>query len=121
MFETEFERTKPDVILGLGQHPRARKIRNERVARDAQGEDARTPKPISGDGDLRMSLEIPEHELLTTTYNAGAYVCNFSMYVAEEYMRKKGGQAAFLHIPRKIDLEQATQYLEELLLRLSKL
>ena len=30
MFETIFETVQPDVILGLGQHPRARKLRIER-------------------------------------------------------------------------------------------
>ena len=30
MFENTFETVRPDVILGLGQHPRARKLRIER-------------------------------------------------------------------------------------------
>ena len=30
MFENTFETVQPDVILGLGQHPRARKLRIER-------------------------------------------------------------------------------------------
>jgi pyrrolidone-carboxylate peptidase len=116
MFLRTFRETDPDVILGLGQHPLARKIRVERRARDARSD--RNGKPIEGTGSRRMSLTLPKHKLSTTTYDAGDYVCNFSMWAAEEYARSTGKRAAFLHLPRRLEVSVGVEYLTWLLAEL---
>jgi pyrrolidone-carboxylate peptidase len=118
MFETEFRRVKPDLIIGMGQHPRARKIRVERKAHDRRSEDGISGQPIDGTGDRMMSLMLPAHILATPAYDAGEYVCNFSMFTAESYAQQSGVKAAFLHIPRQLKVEVGVRYLTQLLKRL---
>lgn len=72
MFETIFETVQPDVILGLGQHPRARKLRIER----------RTHKRDHPAQTRFVNLSLPHTSETTVTYDAGNYVCNYSMWVS---------------------------------------
>jgi pyrrolidone-carboxylate peptidase len=110
-----FARVKPDIILGLGQHPRARKIRVERRARDARSTDGKSSIPIAGTGDMPMSLSLPQHVALTRTYDAGDYVCNFSMWLAETYARANSAKAGFLHVPRQRSVPEAVEVVKQLL------
>lgn len=89
MFERVLERVRPGVVIGTGQHPRARKLRLERVARE----------PGGGKGRRRVSLALPQTAGTTTTYDAGDYVCNFSMWVVQAWCAKRGARFAFIHVP----------------------
>lgn len=112
MFEKRFREANPDIILGLGQHPRARKIRIERRAKDTRSDNN---EAIEGTGDRTMSLRVPHHPMSTTTYDAGDYVCNFSMWAAETYAQDNGKSAAFLHLPRRLEVAEGVRYLTWLL------
>lgn len=106
MFLREVRKLTPDVVIGMGQHPRARKIRIERTALNRRKNSrAEVPEKIDPEGPnkLHVSLKIPPGPGLRITYNAGDYVCNFSMYVLGRYCAEKNIRYAFLHVPMKID------------------
>jgi hypothetical protein len=52
------------------------------------------------------------------SYNAGDYVCNFSMYVILDYARRHTGEIAqlgFVHIPHRYDPKKATRFVRKVL------
>ena len=106
MFLREIRENAPDVVIGMGQHPRARKIRIERTAvnrrRNSRDDVAEKIDP-DGPDKLHVCLKIPAGPGLRITYNAGDYVCNFSMYVLGRYCVERNIRYGFLHVPMKMD------------------
>lgn len=98
MFERTLERIQPEVVIGMGQHPRARKLRIERMAR-------------SGRSVRAVSLGLPRTADTTVTYDAGRYVCNFSMWVVQGWCAKNDARFAFLHVPRRWPPRRLAAYL----------
>jgi pyrrolidone-carboxylate peptidase len=122
MFEDTFHALRPAWILGLGQHPRARKIRIEGIARNTMWADRLAEaRPIEPGAPLwsKTSLCLPPDELCTHTRDAGSYVCNFSMWVANKWCHAHGVPFGFLHIPRRIEFSDALAYLKSALDSLS--
>ena len=111
---------QPDIILGLGQCSRGSLLRIETEAynrkRSAKKE---RPRPILRSGPLKLTtnlrLDLGPHA--RTSKNAGDYVCNYSMYVIMEFLRRHRRQAClgFVHIPRKYDPKKATTLLAKAL------
>ncbi len=101
MFESKLQQHKPDIIIGLGQHPRARKLRIERKARNLYKTEAGVTARIREIGPefLFANLKLNGVEGTTMTYDAGTYVCNFSMYLMCEFAVKNNVKFAFLHVP----------------------
>ena len=120
MFTDALRRHSPQVILGLGQHARARKIRIERRARNWQKSPDRSgSKIVNSDPEFQyVSLKLPGNERLTTTYDAGSYVCNFSMYVVNAEARKMGAKYAFLHLPRNAESNEVASLIGNMLSKL---
>ncbi len=106
----------PEVILGLGQCSRGRRLRIERRAvnkrRNDRGEKA---KPIVRDGprQLPTSLEFRIGSPARFSRNAGEYVCNYSMYVILDYLKRRREPArfGFIHIPHDYDSRKAKRIL----------
>lgn len=113
MFISTLDKYKPDLIIGLGQHPGARKLRIERKARNLYQADTRKSDKIRNGGAdyLFTNFLLPKAEGTTTTYDAGTYVCNFSMYIMCEYAYKNDVKFAFLHVPISIDKGFLNNYL----------
>ena len=113
MFNETVACIKPDRIIGLGQHPRARKLRIERKAKNLQKSAGKAPVPIIAGGprDCYATLTLPQNELTTVTYDAGTYVCNYSMYLMAQYCHQTGSQSGFVHVPVDYDLRTLRQYL----------
>ena len=115
LFSRTFDTLQPQVIIGLGQHPRARKIRIERRAQNLM---ARTrtqpPRPIDGsEATARFAtLRLPSSAATTITYNAGTYVCNFSMWQMSRWCERHDAKWAFLHIPRDTNIPHTVRYLQ---------
>ena len=103
----------PAVIIGLGQHPRARKLRLEKKAVNLMQGPGGSERKIddSGPAVRRADLVLPENKQTTITYDAGTYVCNYSMYICLEYCEKQAAQFAFMHIPMNYDPRCAAEYL----------
>jgi len=112
MFKRTLLRVKPDRVLGLGQHPRARKLRLERKAINLmkQTDNKLIPIAASGPASLALTLRLPQTALTTVTYDAGAYVCNYSMYLVARYCQQTGAHSGFIHVPRAMDLKLVTAY-----------
>jgi len=118
-FTAALKRYQPEVIIGLGQHPRARKIRIERRARNWRESISSTGKPIeaNGLGYRFVSLKIPATEGTTVTYDAGDYVCNYSMYLMCRESEKMDAKYAFLHVPINVDVQQTIELIATALKR----
>ena len=100
MFETIFETVRPDVILGLGQHPRARRLRIER----------RTHKRNHSAQARFVNLSLPHTSETTVTYDAGNYVCNYSMWVSTAWCLQNDTRFGFLHVPKDYSMKRLEKY-----------
>jgi pyrrolidone-carboxylate peptidase len=119
MFERGFHEVGPDIILGMGQHPRASEIHIERFARNAwASREMNQVLPIEGAAEaslLEMSLALPMFSYGKESVDAGTYVCNYSMYCAESYSRKRGAQAGFIHVPITLPVDSGVKFVEMLI------
>lgn len=107
---------EPDVILGLGQCSRGRKLRIERKAVNQWRNDKRERAwPILRDGprDIASSLKLNIGSQARFSRNAGDYVCNYSMYVVLEYLQRRrlSTRYGFIHVPHDYDPESARRIL----------
>ena len=116
IFLKAVEKHKPDVVLGLGMHPRAKKIRIERRAKNIMRRSAgeRLQKIENSAPTFRfVNLKLKPDSRARITYNAGDYVCNFCMYILSDIAEKKGIRFAFLHIPKDYKIKNAVKFIEE--------
>ena len=108
------ENIKPGIILGLGQYPRGNKIRIERLAKNQQKSKGHLQTSITKNGPAKafVTLELQPDINSRLSYNAGRYVCNYSIYVLLTNATTKDIPLAFLHIPKKVDVNKATEMVE---------
>jgi pyroglutamyl-peptidase len=104
---------RPDVILGLGQCSKGKKLRTESRALNRRRNDkSEKAKPILRGGprqlstNLRLGLGLPAR----SSRNAGDYVCNYSMYVILDYVkgRRPPVRFGFVHIPHDFNTGRAS-------------
>ena len=106
----------PEVILGLGQCSRGRRLRIERRAvnkwRNQKREKAR-PIVRGGPPQIRTNLLFNLGPAARISRNAGDYVCNYSMYVMLDYLKHRGSPTryGFAHVPHDYDLRKALRIL----------
>jgi pyrrolidone-carboxylate peptidase len=117
MFDQTLAEVKPDVIIGLGQHPRARKLRLERKAKNLQRKDDGSIGQIEKNGPPARfaNLTLPMTDLTTITYDAGTYVCNYSMYLMGKYSEKSGARFGFIHVPKDSEVSVNSRYLAQVI------
>ena len=127
IFDVVFDRTvieealkiaAPKFILGLGQTREGAKLRIEQRILNAMAERTLQPVTISADAgestrDIRWKL--PVAEFCEESDNPGTYVCNFSMWIAEEWALSYGAQFAFVHVPRLFDPSVAADYVRSII------
>lgn len=117
MFSDVLDRVNPDFIIGLGQHPRARAVRIERRIRNWMIPHRTPPgRPIERRAPAQslVSLILPKTTGTTVTYDAGTYVCNYSMWYTNKWAVRHGAHSAFLHIPRQANVAVVVRYLRKL-------
>lgn len=117
-FIDEIKKFEPDIVIGMGQHPRARKIRIERRTvnlKSSSKEERPTPISKSGPPHFHTSLKLKKGAGSTVTYDAGKYVCNYSMYVISEYLVERNSGFAFLHVPMNLDVGTGIDFIENVL------
>jgi len=118
-FIDEIKKYNPDVIIGLGQHPRSKKIRIERKAVNLKTHNKKeVPKKISKKGPkyLFVNLKLKKDKNSWISYDAGKYVCNYSMYMISDFFKSKNIKFAFIHLPKDIGLDPAVKNIEKILL-----
>ena len=111
MFMDVFERLNPSHILGLGQTAHGDRLRVERVARNEMAErGGEVVAIVPGASSKTLSWCLPEDERCEVGNDAGQYVCNFSMWAADEWVRQRNGLSAFVHVPAQHDVESAVDF-----------
>ena len=106
----------PDVILGLGQCSKGKKLRIESQALNRRRQDKNEKaKPIvrGGARQLSTNLRLGLGSRARSSSNAGDYVCNFSMYVIQDYLRRRRASTryGFVHVPYDYDPRKAMRIL----------
>jgi len=124
-FVEAIERFQPDIVIGLGQSSRQR-IEVESQAANCRRARAGGPvKDISSSGAARLqtTLELKLGREGKTSMNAGDYVCNFSMYVMLDHIRREGLDIAFgfIHIPHEYDEKKALRLVQKIIRHCSAL
>lgn len=111
-FINVLKRHQPDVVIGLGQCTRNRAEIESRATNRQRAGKKGSVKLIrrSGAEFLPTTLEIKLGPQVGRSVNAGDYVCNYSMYVMLDYIRRNAGEVelTFLHIPHDADPRKAT-------------
>jgi len=102
----------PEVILGLGQCSRGRRLRIERRAVNKRRNDkGKKAKPIirGGPRQLPTNLKLNIGAQMRFSRNAGDYVCNYSMYVILDYLKRRrvSVRFGFIHIPYDFEPRKA--------------
>lgn len=124
-FTAAIDKHQPDVVLGLGQCSRGRLLRVEARAVNARrSRKVEKPRKIlsSGTSKLPTSLRLALGRAARPSRFAGDYVCNFSMYVMLDYLKRKGlaTRYGFVHIPHDYDPKRAARILTGAIERLSQ-
>ena len=106
----------PDIILGLGQCAKGKKLRIESRAVNKRRDDKhKRVKPIvrGGPPRIRTTLRLKVGPAARYSRNAGDYVCNYSMYVTLDYLKRRRLPAryAFVHVPHNYDLRKVLRIL----------
>jgi pyrrolidone-carboxylate peptidase len=133
VFAVRFHRTQfidaikkhdPDIILGLGQCSQGRQLRIETRAVNARRsrKEERVKKIVGGGAaglatDLRLFLG---RSARRSRY-AGDYVCNYSMYVMLDFIKRQEANIryGFVHIPHDYDPRKAVELLNGAIERLA--
>ena len=107
---------KPDVILGLGQCSGGKRLRIETRAVNRRRKDKRTkstPITLGGKRNLLTNLKLDRGGEARSSGDAGDYVCNYSMYVILDYLRRRQLDVpfGFIHIPHRYDTRRAIRFL----------
>jgi pyrrolidone-carboxylate peptidase len=111
-FLEALRRYNPDAVLGLGQSARrhiefeTRAANRRRASKKAQAQPIRQRGPRWLQTTVKIKLGRRRVHL---SNDAGDYVCNFSMYVMLEQIRRTQAsiEFGFMHIPHDADLGQA--------------
>ena len=125
VFAVRFHRTQfidaikkhdPDIILGLGQCSRGRRLRIEARAVNVRRSRKEEPaKKIAGGGaaGLATHLRLFLGRSARPSRFAGDYVCNYSMYVMLDFIKRQEASTryGFVHIPYDYDPRRAVELL----------
>jgi pyroglutamyl-peptidase len=119
-FLEALRRYNPDAVLGLGQSARqrieieTRAVNRQRASKKAQARPIRQRGPRWLQTTLKIKLGRRRVKL---SNDAGDYVCNFSMYVMLEQIRRAQAsiEFGFMHIPHDADLGQARRLVRRVL------
>jgi pyroglutamyl-peptidase len=108
----------PDVILGLGQCSYGQRLRIEAQAVNRRRNNQREKtKPILAGGPprLRTNLKLALGGQGKSSNKAGEYVCNYSMYVILDFIKRRqfSIRFGFIHIPHRYDYQKAIRLLEK--------
>ena len=92
IFLEKIKKHKPTIILGLGQHKRSKKIRIERKAINFKRHSKKEEPGVISKNKPKyqfVNLRLKKDKNSWISYNAGKYVCNFSMYILSDFSGNK--------------------------------
>lgn len=112
-------RFQPDIVIGLGQSTRRRiEVESQAVNRRRVRANSASKKISAGSpARLETTLPLAIGRQARRSADAGDYVCNFSMYVMLDHIRRTGVDCryAFIHIPYDREPEAAALWVEGIL------
>ncbi len=114
------KKTKPDIVIGLGLLGKGRFVRIERKAKNIY-KDKKNPtkKEIkrTGPNQYLVNLKIKKTTDTKISYNAGEYICNFTMYIVMDwiYENKSPIKFGFIHIPYNLEFKRAIKIIKKLI------
>lgn len=117
-FISAVKKHKPDVILGLGQCSRGQRLRIEAQAinRRRNNQNEKGSSIITGESPrLRTNLKLALGGQGKSSNKAGDYVCNYSMYVMLDFIKRRRLpiRFGFIHIPQRYDDKKAIRLLRK--------
>lgn len=121
-FVGALERHQPEIVLGLGQSTRKKIELEGRAVNRKRLSKAAWARPIfkKAAGWLPTNLSLRLGRDVGRSQNAGDYVCNYSMYVLLEHIRRRQLQVrfGFMHIPFDYDPARAARLIARALAQL---
>ena len=117
-FLNAIKKHRPDLILGLGQCARGQRLRIEVQAanRRRNSPDGKT-RPIRAGGppSLKTHLILDLGRRGKSSNKAGEYVCNYSMYVILDFIKRHQLpiRFGFIHVPHRYDYKKAIRLVEK--------
>jgi len=124
-FVNTLQRFKPDIVLGLGQSSRRGVDVEAQAANRRRARPADPPKRISPHGPARIktTLALKVGREAGKSRNAGDYVCNFSMYVMLDHIRRHDLRIlyGFIHIPYDYEQKKASGWVTKILGRCQRI
>lgn len=123
-FVQAIQQHSPEVILGLGQSRRrhmeleARAINRRRARPTAPGRPIRAHGPLW----LEATTRLRRNRALRRSTYAGDYVCNFSLYILLDAIRREELpiECGFVHIPHDFPIRKATRAVEAMVRQLRR-
>lgn len=115
-FIEALKKLKPEVILGLGQTSRSKRLKIERRAVNRRRESKNDrPRPILSGGSkwLSTTLKLKGDSQAKISHDAGDYVCNYSMYVILDHLKRRRlpTRFGFIHVPHDYNSTRAQRFL----------
>jgi pyroglutamyl-peptidase len=109
---------RSDVILGLGQCAHGQRLRIEaKAANRRRNSPVGKARPILAGGppSLRTNLKLALGRQGRLSNKAGEYVCNYSMYVILDFIKRHRFpiRFGFIHIPHRYDYKKAIRLVEK--------
>ncbi len=117
-FLNAIKQHRPDVILGLGQCAHGQRLRIEAQAanRRRNSPDGKA-RPILAGGppSLRTNLRLALGRQGKSSNKAGEYVCNYSMYVILDFIKRHRLpiRFGFIHVPHHYDYKKAIRLVKK--------
>jgi pyroglutamyl-peptidase len=117
-FLNPIKQHRPDLILGLGQCVHGERLRIEAQAvnrRRNSPDDKARPILAGGPPSLKTNLRLTLGRQGKSSNKAGEYVCNYSMYVILDFIKRHRLpiRFGFIHIPHGYDDKKAIRILEK--------
>lgn len=117
-FLNAIKKHRPDFILGLGQCAHGERLRIEVQAvnrRRNSPDDKKRPILAGGPPSLKTSLRLALGRQGKSSSKAGEYVCNYSMYVILDFIKRHrlDIRFGFIHIPHRYDYRKAMRLVEK--------
>ena len=116
---SKIRKYQPDIIIGLGQ-TEGKLIEIERKTKNIyEMEGSKLKRKINPKGPKQYLVNLKLKKISGTeiSHNAGEYLCNFTMYVIMDFIKKKRVKVkfGFIHIPRNYGLQKAVEVVKKLI------
>lgn len=113
-------KSKPDIIIGLGQTAGEKFLTIERKAKNIYEKERPTGRKVinpKGQKEIFLNWKPKTPRGVRISYDPGEYLCNFTMYCLMNYINKNNLKTkfTFIHIPNDYSLQKATKIIQEII------